>query len=96
MNTSPYVREWLKLLRFLGIDIFFNPIALYHGVTQSDNSEIQNAVIPKRMTSRTCRALALEEPAGLTRWGLYTVTSTPASCMSCCIQRWMVSLLVFM
>ena len=51
MNTSPNVLETLRLLRFIGIDIFFNQITLYHGVTQGDNSEIQNAVFSKRKTS---------------------------------------------
>ena len=41
MNTSPNVPESLKLLRFIGIGIFSNQIALYQG----DNSEMQNAVI---------------------------------------------------
>ena len=41
----PNVLERLKLPRFIGIDIFFNQVALYHGVTQGDNSEIQNAVL---------------------------------------------------
>ena len=36
MNTSLNVHERLKLLRFIGMDIFFNQIALYHGVTQGD------------------------------------------------------------
>ena len=40
MNTSPNVLERLKLLRFTGTDISFNQIALYHGVTQGNNSEI--------------------------------------------------------
>ena len=44
MNTSPNVLETLRLLRFIGIDIFFNQITLYHGVTQ-------NAVFSKRKTS---------------------------------------------
>ena len=53
MNTSPNVLETLRLLRFIGIDIFFNQITLnlYHGVTQGDNSEIQNAVFSKRKAS---------------------------------------------
>ena len=38
MNTSPNVLETLSLLRFIGIDIFFKQITLYHGVTQGDNS----------------------------------------------------------
>ena len=42
MNTSPNVLEMLRLLRFIGVDIFFNQITLCHGVTQDDNSEIQN------------------------------------------------------
>ena len=51
MITSPNVPEKLKLLRFLEIDIFFNEnIALYYGVTQGDNSEVQNAVFSKRKT----------------------------------------------
>ena len=45
MNTSPNVLERLKLPRFIGMDIFFNQVALYHGVTQGDNSEIQDAVL---------------------------------------------------
>ena len=41
MNTSSNVLERLKLLRFIGIDFFFsNQVALYHGVTKDDNSEI--------------------------------------------------------
>ena len=44
-----------NLLRFIEIDIFFNQIALYHGVTQGDNSEIQNAVFSTRKTSRNCK-----------------------------------------
>ena len=44
MKTSPNVLEGLKLLRFIGIYFFPNQIALYYGVTQGDNSEIQNAV----------------------------------------------------
>ena len=36
MTTSPSVLERLKLLRFTGIDIFSNQIALYHGVTQGN------------------------------------------------------------
>ena len=51
INTSPNVLETLRLLRFIGIDIFINQITLYHGVTQGDNSEIQNAVFSKRKTS---------------------------------------------
>ena len=53
MNTSPNVLETLRLLRFIGIDIFFNQIhvTLYHGVTQGHNSEIQNAVYFKRKMS---------------------------------------------
>ena len=51
MNTSPNVLETLRLLRFIGIDSFFNQITFYHSVTQGDNSEIQNAVFPKRKTS---------------------------------------------
>ena len=43
LNTSPTVRERLKLLRFIGIDIFFNQIAFHHGVTQGDNSEMCHA-----------------------------------------------------
>ena len=38
----------LRLLRFIGIDMFFNQITLYHRVTQGDNSKIQNAVFSKR------------------------------------------------
>ena len=47
MNTSPNVLETLRMLRFIGIDIFFNQITLnlYHGVTQGDNSEIQKCCI---------------------------------------------------
>ena len=48
MNTSPNVLEWLKPLRFMGIDIFFKQFALDHGITQGDNSEIQPAVFSKR------------------------------------------------
>ena len=41
MDTSPYVLETLHLLRFMGIDLFpFNQIALQHGVTQGDTSEM--------------------------------------------------------
>ena len=40
MNTFPNVLERLKLLRFTGTDISFNQIAMYHGVTQGNNSEI--------------------------------------------------------
>ena len=40
MNTSPEVLERLKWFRFIGIDISSNQIALYHGVTQGDDSEI--------------------------------------------------------
>ena len=47
MNTSPNVLKRLKLLRFPQIEIFSNQIALYHGVTQGNNSEIQNAVFSK-------------------------------------------------
>ena len=50
MNTSPNVLETLRLLRFIGIDIFFNQITFYHGVTQGNNSEIQNAVFSKLKT----------------------------------------------
>ena len=50
MNTSPNVLETLRLLRFISIDIFFNQTTLYHGVTQGDNSEIQNAVFSKQKT----------------------------------------------
>ena len=57
MNTSPNVHERPKLLRFMGIDIFscnLHVIELYDcGVTQGDNSEIQNAVFSKGKTSRT-------------------------------------------
>ena len=49
MNISPNVLEMLKLLSFIGVDIFFNQIALYHGVTRGDNLEIQNAVFSKRI-----------------------------------------------
>ena len=52
MNTSHNVLERLKLLRLLGAAMFFNQTTLYHGVTQVDNSEIQNAVFSKRKTSR--------------------------------------------
>ena len=55
MNTSPNVLEKLKLLRFIGIEIFFNQItltALNRGATQGANSEIHNAVFSKRKTSR--------------------------------------------
>ena len=38
MNTSPNVLEKLKLLIFIGTDIFFNVIALYHGAMQGDYS----------------------------------------------------------
>ena len=31
----------------IGRDLFFNQITLYHGVTQGDNSEIQNGVFSK-------------------------------------------------
>ena len=41
MNTSPNVLERFKLLRLIGIDISSNQKALYRGVTQGDNSEIQ-------------------------------------------------------
>ena len=51
MNTSPDVIETFRLLRFIGIDIFFNQITLYHGVTSGDNWEIQNAAFSKRKTS---------------------------------------------
>ena len=47
MNTSPNVPESLKLLRFIGIGIFSNQIALHQGVTQGDNLEIQKAVFRK-------------------------------------------------
>ena len=43
MNTSPKVLKKFRLLRFIGIDIFFfKQIALHHGVTHGDNLEIQN------------------------------------------------------
>ena len=51
MNTSPNVLEILRLLRFSGIDNFFNQTTLYHGVMQGDKSEIQNAVFSKQKTS---------------------------------------------
>ena len=41
MSICHNVLESLKLQRFIGIlAIYFNQIALYHGVTQGDNSEI--------------------------------------------------------
>ena len=55
MNTSPNVLEILRLLRSIGMDIFFNQITLYDGVTQGDNLEIQNAVFSKRKTSRNSK-----------------------------------------
>ena len=53
MNRFPSVLERLKLRRFIGIDIFFNQIhvALSHGVTQGDDSEILNAVFSKQKMS---------------------------------------------
>ena len=50
MNASPNVLESLKHLRFIGMDVFFNQIALYHGFTQGDSLEIQNTVFSKRKT----------------------------------------------
>ena len=50
MNTSPNVPKRLKLLRFIGMGIFCNQIALYRGFTQGDNSEIQNTVFSTRKT----------------------------------------------
>ena len=51
MSTYPNVLETIRLLRFIGKETFFNQITLYHGVTQGDNSEIQNAIFSKRKTS---------------------------------------------
>ena len=39
MNTSSYVLETLRLLRFMGIDIFFNLITLYQGDNSENNSK---------------------------------------------------------
>ena len=39
--------ESLKLLRFIGTGIFSNRIALYQGVTEGDNSEIQKVAFRK-------------------------------------------------
>ena len=50
MNTSPNVLERLKLLRFIGIDIFTTK-QLCIMVSRSDNSKIQNALFWKRKTS---------------------------------------------
>ena len=44
MSTSP---KRLKQLRVIGIDIFFNQIALYRGFKQGNNAEIKNAVFLK-------------------------------------------------
>ena len=52
MNISPNEEGRFKLLRFTGIDILFDQIGLSYGVTQGDNSQIQNAVLPKRKPSR--------------------------------------------
>ena len=48
MNTSP---KRLKQLRLIGIDIFFNQIALCSGFKQGNNSEIKNAVFLKGKAS---------------------------------------------
>ena len=51
MNTSPNGIETLIMLRFIGIDILFDQITLYHGITQRDSSGIKNSVFLKRKTS---------------------------------------------
>ena len=53
-NTSPYVLERIKLLRFIGIDFFPSQIALYHGIAQGDRDlEVQNALFSKRRQDGT-------------------------------------------
>ena len=52
MKKTPNVLERPKLLRFKGMDVLINQMALYHGVTYGDNLEIQNTAIWKQKTSQ--------------------------------------------